>query len=65
MSKLIVDHTRANRIENIFDWTFNNRECYSIQFKNIDGVIWVTSKTEIYKLLTKTDTELQVIANNQ
>lgn len=65
MSKLIIDRSRAKRIESIFDWTFNNRECYSIQFKNIDGVIWVTSKMEIYDLLSKTDTELQAIADNQ
>jgi hypothetical protein len=65
MSKLIVDHKSAKRIEEIWDWTHDGNECYSVKFKNVDGTIWASSKMEIYKLLHKTDDELQVIANNQ
>ena len=65
MNKLIVDSKRAKRIEELFDWTHDDKECYSIKFANIDGVIWVSNKMQIYTLLNKTDAELQLIADNQ
>lgn len=65
MRKLIVDSKKAKRIEEIWNWTHDGKEYYSVRFKNVDGAIWVDSKMEIYNLLNKTDDELQVIADNQ
>lgn len=65
MSKLVVDSKRAKRIKEVWDWTHDGKECYSVKFTNVDGVIWVDNKMEIYNLLNKTDDELQVIADNQ
>ena len=64
MNKLVVDSKSAKRIEELWDWTHDDQECYSVKLKNVDGTIWVGSKMEIYNLLNKTDDELQVIANN-
>ena len=65
MNKLTIDSKRAKRIEQLWDWSFDGKECYSVKFKNIDDVIWVDSKMKIYELLNKSDEELQEIANNQ
>ena len=65
MSKLIVDSKRAKRIEELYDWSNNGKEFYSVRFKNVDGAIWVDNKMEIYNLLNKTDEELQAIADSQ
>ena len=65
MNKLVVYSKSAKRIEELWDWSHDDKECYSVKFKNVDGTIWVGSKMEIYNLLNKTDDELQVIANNQ
>ena len=65
MNTLVVDRQRAKRIEELWDWTHDGKECYSVRFKNVDGAIWVDNKMEIYNLLNKTDDELQVIVNNQ
>ena len=65
MSKLLVDSKRAKRITTIYDWSHDNKECYSVQFKDIDGVIWIDNKMEIYNLLNKTDDELQAIVDSQ
>lgn len=65
MRKLLLDKHRANRIEELWDWSCDGKECYHIKFKNVDGGIWVNSKTDIYILLNKTDDELQKIADSQ
>jgi hypothetical protein len=65
MNKFVVDNKKSKRIEELVDWSYDKKECYSVRFKNVDGAIWVDSKMEIYNLLNKTDDELQVIANNQ
>ena len=61
MSKFIVDNKRAKRIEELYDWSNDGKECYSVKFKNVDGTIWVDNKMKIYSLLDKTDEELQAI----
>ena len=65
MSRLIVDSKKAKRIEELWDWTHDGKECYSVKFKNVDGTIWIDNKMKIYDLLNKTDDELQEIANSQ
>ena len=65
IGKLLLDKKRANRIEELWDWSHDNVECYSIKIKNVDGTIWTDNKMEIYSLLDKTDSELQMICNNQ
>lgn len=65
MSKFIVDSKRTKRIEELYDWSNNGKECYSVRFKNVDGAIWIDNKMEIYNLLNKTDEELQAISYSQ
>lgn len=65
MSKIMVDSKRAKRIEELYDWSHDGKECYSVKFKNVDGTIWVDNKMEIYNLLNKSDKELQAIAESQ
>lgn len=62
---IIIDSKRAKRIDELFDWSHDGKECYSVKFKNVDGTIWIDDKMEIYNLLNKTDDELQLIADNQ
>ena len=65
MRKLILDRERSKKIEELWVWTHDGKECYSVKFKNVDETIWVSNKMEIYNLLNKTNEELQEIANNQ
>lgn len=65
MSKIMIDSKRSKRIEELFDWSHDGKECYSVRFKNMIDTIWVESKMEIYNLLNKTDDELREIADRQ
>lgn len=65
MNKLIIDKKRVARIEEIYDWSNGDQECYSVKFKDVDGTIWTDSINKIYFLLSKSTQELNEICNNQ